>query len=201
MQSEKNASGRYSNPQFGITDIIFQQGWHGTHIPSLIGLVVFMHAGNQRELAGNPFGQGKPTPSRPQIMLQIINNSALAKIDSMSTKLKGGLSIFKNCKQLARNLTSMISGKTFNVITVECHLSSLMGSQGAAATTSIQSNFGNRSNNNILSLMSKSIIANGMMQTKPFEYNGSDRTYRLAIVVNNQLFSTNSNSTPQKKQT
>ena len=48
--------------------------------------------------------------------------------------------------------------------------------------------------------MSKSIIANGMMQTKPFEYNGSDRTYRLAIVVSNQLFSTNSNSTPQKKQ-
>jgi hypothetical protein len=38
------------------------------------------------------------------IMLQIINDSALAKINSMSTKLKGGLSISKNCKQLARNL-------------------------------------------------------------------------------------------------
>ena len=95
----------------------------------------------------------------------------------------------------------MISGKTFNVITVECHLSSLNGFSSSVGTTSIQSNFGNRSNNNILSLMSKSIIANGMMQTKPFEYNGSDRTYRLAIVVSNQLFSTNSNSTPQKKQT
>jgi hypothetical protein len=122
------------------------------------------------------------------IMLQIINNSDLAKINSMSTKLNGGLSISKNYKHLARNSTSMISGKTFNVITVECPFSSLMGSQGAAATTSIQSNFGNRSNNNILSLMSKSIIANGMMQTKPFEYNGSDRTYKLAIVVCNQLF-------------
>src|SRR6476646_9771186 len=66
LQSEKNASGRYSNPQFGITDIIFPQGWHGTHIPSLIGLIVFMHAGNQRELAGYPFGQGQPTPLRPQ---------------------------------------------------------------------------------------------------------------------------------------
>ena len=104
--------------------------------------------------------------------------------------LKGGLSISKNCKQLARNSTSIISGKTFNVITVECPFSSLMGSQGMG-TTSIQSIFGNRSNNNILSLMSKSIIANGMMQTKPFEYNGSDRTYKLAIVVCNQLFSSN----------
>jgi hypothetical protein len=72
------------------------------------------------------------------IMLQIINNSALAEIISMSTKLKGGLSISKDCKQLARNSTSMISGKSFNVITVECPFSSLMGSQGAAATTSIK---------------------------------------------------------------
>jgi hypothetical protein len=71
-------------------------------------------------------------------MLQIINNSALAKIYSMSTNVKGGLSIFKNCKQLAQNSASMISCKTFNVITVECPFSSLMGSQGAAATTSIQ---------------------------------------------------------------
>ena len=91
----------------------------------------------------------------------------------------------------------MICGKTFNLITVERHLSSLMGSQGAAATTSIQSNFGNRSNNNILSLTSKSIIVNGMMQTNPSEYNGSDRTYRLAIFLCNQLFSSNSNYTPQ----
>jgi hypothetical protein len=71
-------------------------------------------------------------------MLQIINNSALAKINSMSTKLKGILSISKNCKQLARNSTSTISGKTFNVIMVECPFSSLMGCQGAAATTSIK---------------------------------------------------------------
>jgi len=132
-------------------------------------------------------------------MLQIISNSALAKINSKSTDLKGGLSIFKNRKQLARNSTLMICGKTFNLITVECHLSSLRGSQGAAATKSIQSNFGNRSNNNILSLMSKSITGNGIMQTKPFEYNGSDRTYRLAIFVCNQLFSSNSNYTPQDK--
>jgi hypothetical protein len=38
---------------------------HGTDILSPIGLIVFMHAGNQSELAGNPFGQGQPMPLRP----------------------------------------------------------------------------------------------------------------------------------------
>jgi hypothetical protein len=199
LQSEKNASGRYSNPQFGITDIVFPQGWNGTHIPSLIGLIVFMHAGNQRELAGNPFGQGQPTPLRPHIMLQVINNSAFAEINSMSTKLTGGLSISKNCKQLAQNSTSMITGKTFNVMTVECPFSSLMGSRGAAATMSNQSIIGNSSNNNILALPSKSINADDIIQTDLFEYKGADRTYRLALVVSNQLFSSNSNYTPQDK--
>jgi hypothetical protein len=132
-------------------------------------------------------------------MLQVVNNSALAGINSISTNLTGGLSISKNCKQLTPNSTSMISGKTFNVMTVECLFSSLMGSRGAAATTSNQSNFGNKSNNNILSLLSKSINANGIMQTKLFEYKGADRTYRLALVVSIQLFSTNSNSTLQEK--
>jgi hypothetical protein len=180
-------------------DIVFPQGWHGTDSPGPIGLIVFMHAGNQSELAGNPFGQGQSTPLRPQIMLQVINNSALAEINSMSTKLTGGLSISKNCRQLAQNSTSTISGKTFNVMTVECPFSTPMGSRGAAATTSNQSNFGNSSNNNILSSLSKSINANGIMQTKLFEYKGADRSYRLALVVSNQLFSTNSNSTPQEK--
>ena len=46
--------------------------------------------------------------------------------------------------------------------------------------------------------MNKSIIIYGMMQTKPFEYNGSGRTERLAIVVEPIIFY-NSNSTPQKK--
>jgi hypothetical protein len=82
-------------------DIVFPQGWHGTDIPGPIGLIVFMHAGNQSELAGNPFGQGQSMPLRPQIMLQVINNSALAEINSMSTKLTGGLSISKNCRQLS----------------------------------------------------------------------------------------------------
>ncbi|HEY6166005.1 MAG TPA: hypothetical protein VIW25_13955 [Nitrososphaeraceae archaeon] len=39
---------------------------------------------------------------------------------------------------MARNSTPTISGKTFNVITVECPFSSLVGCQGAAATTSIK---------------------------------------------------------------
>jgi hypothetical protein len=91
----------------------------------------------------------------------------------------------------------MISGKTFNVMTVKCPFSSLMGSRGDATTTSNQSNFGN-GGNNIPSLLSKSINTNGIMQTKLFEYKGADRSYRLALVVSNQLFSTNSNSTPQE---
>jgi hypothetical protein len=82
----------------------------------------------------------------------------------MSTKLQGILSISKNCKQLARNSTSTISGKTFNVIMVECPFFFSYGLSGSCGNNEYQSIFGNRSNNNILSLMSKSIIANGMMQ-------------------------------------
>jgi hypothetical protein len=38
------------------------------------------------------------------------------------------------------------------------------GLSGSCGNNEYQSVFGNRSNNNILSLISKSIIANGMMQ-------------------------------------
>jgi hypothetical protein len=48
--------------------ISYFQGWHGRDIPCPIGLIVSMHTGNQSELAGKPFGQGQPTPLRPQIM-------------------------------------------------------------------------------------------------------------------------------------
>ena len=47
---------RKDNPQFGITDIVFPQGWHGTDIPCPIGLIVSMHASNHSKLAGKPFG-------------------------------------------------------------------------------------------------------------------------------------------------
>jgi hypothetical protein len=46
MQSEREVHGHYSNPPFGITDIVFPDGWHGTEIPSLI---VNMDVGNQSQ--------------------------------------------------------------------------------------------------------------------------------------------------------
>ena len=39
--------------------------------------------------------------------------------------------------------------------------------------------------------MSKSINAHDIIQTELFEYKAADRTYKLAIVVCNQLFSSN----------
>lgn len=47
--------------------------------------------------------------------------------------------------------------------------------------------------------MSKSINADDIIQTELFEYKAADRTYKLAIVVCNQLFSSNSNYTLQDK--
>ncbi len=38
-------------------------------------------------------------------------------------------SISKVCKPLSQNTTSLIDGRTFNVATIECPLSSLMGAQ------------------------------------------------------------------------
>jgi hypothetical protein len=46
MQSGRGVGGHYSNPPFGITDIVFADGWHATEVPSLI---VNMHAGNQSQ--------------------------------------------------------------------------------------------------------------------------------------------------------
>ena len=42
MQSKREVSGHHSNP-----DIVFPDGWHGTEIPSLIGLIVNMHPGTR----------------------------------------------------------------------------------------------------------------------------------------------------------
>jgi hypothetical protein len=47
--------------------------------------------------------------------------------------------------------------------------------------------------------MSKSINAHDIIQTELFEYKAADRTYKLAIVVCNQLFSSNSDYTLQDK--
>lgn len=190
LPSEKDVSGHYSNPQFGITDIVFPDGWHGTEIASPFGLNVIMHAGNQSETLGTLFDK-RPHPIQPQITLQVINNSDLARLNSLASKFSpeaGSFSMSKNCKPLSQNSTSVIEGKTFHVMTVECPFSSLMKSR-ATALSSSQSKFSNNNNNSILSSLLKSINPNGVMQAKLYEYKTGDRTYRLALVVSNQLFS------------
>jgi hypothetical protein len=34
LKPQKDVSGHYSNPEFGIVDIVFPDGWHGSEIPS-----------------------------------------------------------------------------------------------------------------------------------------------------------------------
>jgi hypothetical protein len=189
LPSEKDVSGHYSNPQFGITDIVFPDGWHGTEIAGPFGLNVIMHAGNQSETLGTLFDK-RPHPIQPQITFQVINNSDLARLNSLASKFSPEASSFsmsKNCNPLSQNSTSVIEGKTFHVMTVECPFSSLLKSR-ATALSSSESKFSS-SNNSILSSLLKSINSNGVMQAKLYEYKTGDRTYRLALIVSNQLFS------------
>ena len=44
---QKDVSGHYSNPAFGIEDIVFPDGWHGRAIETGFGLLVNMHPGNE----------------------------------------------------------------------------------------------------------------------------------------------------------
>lgn len=189
LPSEKDVSGHYSNPQFEITDIVLPDGWHGTEIASPFGLNVIMHPGNQSETLGTLFDK-RPHPIQPQITFQVINNSDLARLNSLASKFSpeaGSFSMSKNCESLAQNSTSVIEGKTFHVMTVECPFSSLMKSRATALSNSSQSKFSN--NNSILSSLLKSINPNSVMQSKLYEYKTGDRTYRLALIVSNQLFS------------
>ncbi len=52
---QKEVSGHYSNPQFGITDIIFPDGWSGMEIPPILGLSVIMHPGSERNQSSSLF--------------------------------------------------------------------------------------------------------------------------------------------------
>ena len=47
LKPEKDVSGHYSNSQFGITDIVFPDGSHEHEAPSIAGLTVMMHPGNE----------------------------------------------------------------------------------------------------------------------------------------------------------
>jgi hypothetical protein len=194
LRPEKDVSGHYSNPQFGIADIVFPDGWHGRELPPIVGLTVIMHPGNENK-SSSPFGISLPPPffTQPQMTLQVINNSDLAALSSEGGGGGGGnpraFSISKICKPLAQNTTSIIDGKTFNVATVECPLSSLMRSAGG--------NNENISNSGAAGVFTsrifKSLNPNAVMQAKLYEFKGPDKTYRLAIFVSN-LFSPSSQS-------
>lgn len=134
----------------------------------------------------------KPRPIQPAIMLQALDNSEIPKIHSITSKLSpGGLSIAKNCKQLAQNSTSVIDGKTFNVMTIECPFSSFMG---LAANTTAPTGIGNQNNTNATLPLFKSINPNGVGQSGIYEYKTSDKSYRLALIVNSSLFSSTSST-------
>jgi hypothetical protein len=202
FKPQKDVSGHYNNPQFGITDIVFPDGWHGRELPPIIGLTVIMHPGNENE-SSSPFAISSLRFTQPQMLLQVINNSDLAALASEGEgNNPGAFSISKICKPLAQNTTSVIDGKTFNVATVECPLSSLMGSEGERGTPSIGDNLGNNGNSSNNGIASSgggggglfkpfNLDPNASMQAKLYEFKGSEKTYRLAVIVSN-LFTSDS---------
>jgi hypothetical protein len=159
-----------------------------------------MHPGNESksllDISPLPFTQ-------PQMLLQVINNSDLASLASDEGNA-ASFSISRICKPLVQNTTSIIDGKTFNVATVECPFSSLMGSGGEQGMPSIgssssstnQSNFGSNDDDGGGSsssgiFKSLKLNPNAIMQSKLYEFKAPDKTYRLALIVSN-LFTSNS---------
>lgn len=195
---QKEVSGHYSNPQFGITDIIFPDGWHGSEMPPIVGLSVIMHPGSERNQSSSSSLTDIISPvalAQPQMMLQILNNSDLADVEEGNPQ---AFSISKVCKPLAQNTTSVIDGRTFNIATIECPLSSLINAQmGSMMSSSMgssnQSNFGGGGVGGLFK--SLNLNPNAVMQSKLYEYKTPDKTYRLGLVVSN-LFSSDSASKP-----
>src|SRR5438093_12881366 len=69
LKPQKDVSGHYSNPQFGITDIVFPDGWHGRELPPIVGLTVIMHPGDENKSSLGVL----PPLTKPQMLLQVIN--------------------------------------------------------------------------------------------------------------------------------
>ena len=196
---QKEVSGHYSNPQFGIAEIVFPDGWHGREMPPILGLSVIMHPGSENQ-SSSLFGMSSIPLARPQMILQVLNNSDVAAFSSEIGNPQA-FSISKVCKPLAQNTTSVIDGRTFNVATIECSLSSLMRSQeGGGSTPSVgssnQSNFGPGVGRGAGGLFkSLNLNPNAVMQAKFYEFKTPDKTYRLGLVVSN-LFSSQSSEKP-----
>jgi hypothetical protein len=199
---QKEVSGHYSNPQFGITDIVFPDGWHGSELPPIVGLTVITHPGTENQSSSSLSDIISPVAlAQPQMVLQVLNNSDLAD----GEENQQAFSISKVCKPLAQNTTSVIDGRTFNVATIECPLSSpmtaqmkgMMSSMGGDGSSSNQSNFAAGGGGGRIGGLFKSLNLNpnAVMQSKLYEFKTSDKTYRVGIVVSN-LFSSQSSERP-----
>jgi hypothetical protein len=198
---QKQVSGHYTNPQFGITDIVFPDGWHGSQMPPIVGLTVIMHPGGERNQSSSSSLSDIISPialAEPQMTLQVLNNSDLADIEQENPQ---AFSISKVCKPLAQNTTSVIDGRIFNVATIECPLSSLINAQmkrmmpSMSGSSSNQSNFGSTSGGIGGLFKSLNLNPNAVMQSKLYEFKTPDKTYRLGIVVSN-LFSSQTSEKP-----
>ena len=200
---QKQVSGHYSNPQFGITDIIFPDGWHGSEMPPIVGLTIIMHPGNEaNQSSSSLLDIISPTAlAQPQMVLQVLNNSDLAGVEEKNSQ---AFSISKICKPLAQNTTSVIDGRTFNVATIECPLSSLINAQMGRMMSSMRSN-GNQSNFAPSGggglFKSLNLNPNGVMQSKLYEFKTPDKTYRLGVVISNLFSSQNSEKPDVSKYT
>jgi hypothetical protein len=195
---QKQVSGHYSNPQFGITDIIFPDGWSGREIPPILGLSVIMHPGIENQ-SSSLFGMSSIPFTRPQMMLQVLNNSDVAAFSSEIGNPQA-FSISKVCKPLAENTTSVIDGRTFNVATIECPLSSLAKAQEGnggmpSMGSSNRSNFGSTNGDGGGLFRSLNLNPDAVMQAKFYEFKTPDKTYRLGLVVSN-LFSSQASEKP-----
>ena len=110
---QKQVSGHYSNPQFGITDIVFPDGWHGSELSPIVGLTVIMHPGSENNQSSSSPLSDIISPialAQPQMTLQVLNNSDLAGVEEKNPQ---AFSISKICKPLAQNTTSVIDGRSF----------------------------------------------------------------------------------------
>jgi hypothetical protein len=193
---EKDISGHYNNTEFGIKDIVFPNGWHGREIASVLGLTVTMKPGtlseHQASIAAlfNQSNQTKAQPIKPSITLQVINNDQVNKIGFLPMDV----SYSKYCKQLEQNSTSTIDEKVFNVMKIECPLSSLISNMFSSVlnnkeNTSLQPNNSLTTNDTASPSNNSTSGGNLLSQSKIFEYKTPTKTYRLALSVSNSIFS------------
>ena len=199
---QKQVSGHYSNAQFGITDIVFPNGWHGSELPPIVGLTVIVHPGSENNQSSSSSLSDIISPialAKPQMTLQVLNNSDLAGVEQENPRT---FSISKICKPLAQNTTSVIDGRTFNVATVECPLSSLINAQMERMMPSMGGSSSNQSNSAAGGrggiggiFKSLNLNPNAVMQSKLYEFKTPDKTYRLGLTVSN-LFSSQTSEKP-----